>query len=252
MNINDDDIHDRGARLRGRDQGDIEWYYREGVRLSERSQTGAILDRASLFGHYLVEPANIFEEGCQPTIARLRRHHVPDPRRRIRAHAAEPWDPAPITARPNPKLQPTPLQHAPDDMALVRAAAVGRTLMRVERADPMAARVLCWYHGDVGATWALPRYDDTGHAALSARGRLFALFPLTEIGRSLLAADRSKADKSGVRLEVRDHDLLENVATRLERAGGLDGRRTLHQMHAQARALYRHACRTWNHITSGQ
>jgi len=120
----------------------------------------------------------------------------------------------------------------PRDAAITRYAGVSRTLARVHDASERAYAALVAYYGDQGARWAL-----------TARGRLFALYPLTQAGKKLLAGNRNA---EGLR-----------AAEQLDVLMTLDGIQSKRERRAlflladeQAREMLSRALATWRKATA--
>jgi hypothetical protein len=221
--------------IQGSEASDLEWYFGQGGAIFERSPSGAIFERL-LRDSDASQPCRICAgRGILWNRAAVRRHiDAKHPTEAIeistarRVHGA--WETTtfeksvPVTvgswcqlcggtgevakrrpkgsetravyvgsrcelvggldARPGAPQQGGTARSEPDTTALVRFAITSRRLSRL--ADRHRV-VLLAYHGDVGARWGR-----------SQPGRIFALYPLTKGGRSLLGRGRGVEGGGGV------------------------------------------------------
>jgi hypothetical protein len=95
-------------------------------------------------------------------------------------------DPDTWTVKPK-KLSFSEPSYMPEHDDLARFAQASRAIRRVDEADPLSVSVLAAYWGNLGARW-----DATD------RGRLFAVFSLTDAGDELITRwqERAKRDPS--------------------------------------------------------
>lgn len=217
-----------GAKLR--------WYFERGQAVFERSTTGAILERSELFAYS-------GERDGRGRARRVKRHSIPDPTRRKREHAAEPWDANPITAQPRASRSADPAGYEPDPDTLTSYADVSRALQVVERADPRAAAALEAYFGDHGARheW-LASIARSAKNARPAGGRMMALYHLTQAGAELLG----RASRSVEKKASRGGGSLPHLTSAALRADTPDRRCLQAAADLQARALLSRAIRLWN------
>jgi hypothetical protein len=104
-----------------RNDGDLSWYYSEGLASFERSTFGPMLERAKLFG--------------LPSTPHRRR--------------------GPLTVQPKSGGSGGEPSYEPQIETLLRYGDVSRRLARIEASDPKSVQVLELYHGDEGAKWAV-------------------------------------------------------------------------------------------------
>ncbi len=167
------------------DANALEWYHGQGQSAFQRSTCGPMLERlqrdaftsatcAKCHGVGIVEENGVIHdatgrekkikeaggwcERCKGT------GHTPV---RVKASKNE------LTAKPKGSSSESE-GYVPDDYTLTRFAIISRRMSIVENLSAEAARTLAAYHGDQGERWAR-----------TERGRLFAIYSLTESGKAL-------------------------------------------------------------------
>lgn len=143
-----------------KDEADLLWYHGLGQTCFERSTFGGMLDRAATFdtGNAHWPKCPVFNDNGD-----------------VIGHESA------ITARPTAETKEI-TGHAPDDEALIRYARVSKQMMRVERRDALASKVLEFLFGDLGARWATTEH-----------GRNGALYHLTVKGIALIDTDNKRS-----------------------------------------------------------
>lgn len=137
-----------------KEETDLLWFFGMGQASFERSTFGGMLDRAAAFSNRDAWPREPVLNDAGHVIG---------------------WESA-ITARPTAETREIS-GYVPDHEALERYARVSKQMMRVERADAMAATVIAIMFGDSGQRWAT-----TDH------GRNGSLYHLTVKGCALIDA----------------------------------------------------------------
>jgi hypothetical protein len=212
------------ARISDADERDLRWYFSVGQTAFERSSMGGMLANAELFassGRYDVVANEWFAVPFPPT------NPTPDD---------DLGDP--LKARPRGD-KGDKLGYEPDHATLNKYGDVSRSLMNVERADPIARVALERFYGDRGAAWA--RIDPP------APGRIASLYLLTGAGQRLLttAAEKDRA-KGYPDLGLSEDRRLENLIAQQEKSPAEWRHALLLRAGGQAAALYADACRAWN------
>lgn len=190
-----------------RDELSLIWFFGQGATMFERSTLGGMLERAELFSvaHYCAMQVPV-----RDTIGRVIGHTCG------------------IDAQPTAELRASH-QHAPDDAALTRYAAVSRLVVAIARRDRDAATALENYYGELGARWARSEKP----------GRIAALYHLTTAGQKLLA-ESAREQKGGVSLAASLRMANEVAAKPTERR-----RAGLSAASRQASVLHERACGHW-------
>jgi hypothetical protein len=122
----------------------------------------------------------------------------------------------------------------PNDEALTRYGVISRRVAILSRRDPRLVEVLRAYYGDAGSRWGRER-----------QGRIFAVYPLTRAGKSLL---RLGGKAQGNAASLRDSERL-GVESELEKTQPKEQRRALlDAADRQAREMYARTAEVWNTI----
>jgi hypothetical protein len=202
-------VKSEGLRLSPYEEASLEWYFGPGAAQFERSTMGAMLERAYAM--------SVDHKPDNDTIrARFERlpHEPP---------AGE------ITARPTAELRQS-AGYTPNEQAMARFAHVSRRLRLVRAESAGAERVLAAYYGDVGCRWGR-----------TARGRIFAVLPLTQAGQNMLRKATKRTAKAPL-IRLTETEALENEVD-LERLRPDPSRaQQIESARRQAGKLYHEAC----------
>lgn len=136
-----------------------------------------------------------------------------------------------LDARPKSGSGHEEPSYTPEDAHLRRYARISKRLMLVQRVDGESAAVLSVYYGDRGSRWR------------PTRGRIFALYPMTDEGTELVRRSRLRAGKDAPHLAP-DETIESEVV--LQRTAPKEGRRAvLNRIDDAARAMYDRARDAW-------
>lgn len=198
-------------RISPGDEAALDWYFGQGQSLFERSTMGGMLERASLFTlPYLPDPELVL----------ARKNRQPD--------EAPPGE---ITARPTGHGYQAG-GYTPDETALNRFAWISRLVSRVALIETGSAEVLGVYYGDNGARWGR-----------TTHGRLFAVYPLTGAGKTLLRKSRTRTKGADLGLSASEEL---GALFEVDRVQPMPARRLLaEQARREATAQYERACSLW-------
>lgn len=139
----------------------------------------------------------------------------------------QPWTRAATSAH---RHRPVEASYLPDDDELFRAAAVSRRLRRVGAVDRAAEQTLETYYGGLGARWARTSF-----------GRIFALYPLTDAGATLVREEQSA--RPDLELLPHEHIAAQWRAQRMQPTQSRRERCAL--IHAEAERRLFSAWRAW-------
>lgn len=222
-----------------RDQERLRWYFSQTA--FERSTAGAMIERA------------------EQNLAAMRKHAVERNQfiRTIRAElraqkadmASQPWDLAPITARPTCETHAA-TGYEPDPQAHEWSAYVERRLMAMERASAhRAMAALTVYFGAVGERYERGAIDDRGVRSdrPADRGQLhrwLALLFLTHAGNKLL--EQAGKLPGVMTADVPPYERMRVHLLMRERNAYAPLREQFAQAELEAEALYREMVRAWS------
>lgn len=154
------------ARISLHDEQEITWYLGAGISSFMHSTFGRTLDRAQIFSR---SSNNKLIPACHGEYG-YKYIHV--------SHE---------DTHPSYELDPTVLD---------RFGRVSRRMLAVERIDPLSARIIEIWYGDVGARWA----------SQANPGRLMSLYPVTQSGQTYLrnqpVVEGLRADEQLANLEL--------------------------------------------------
>ncbi len=200
-----------------RDQADLTWYFGDGMSEFFRSPSGAMLERQ--------ENLAFDSEGRRIPILPFVRIHMTYVSRGEEIHYTAPgYDNNAMMVRKE-SFEPS---YTPSLESLSRFAKVSRKLRCM---DEVSCRTMEAYYGDVGARW--------GRELV---GRLFAIYPLTKTGRSMIAAVRAKFESSD---EIRDDEVIATEADLQTRQPNDIRRKKLEKVRDEADDLLISAHQAW-------